>query len=131
MVEAIRDIDNFDEIYFEEKCYWNISDNLEYKKHASEKIRSISFMSVYSGYDYKIWSIINRYNWAKTNLLLNDKFMLPIYDELMKFTQKSIFEKQYLLIEKCNKIIILSAFSLFISYYLKREDVEKILKLEK
>lgn len=129
MVEAIRDIDNLDEHYLKEECYWDINNNLEYKKYASEKIRNISFMSLYSGYDYKIWGIINRYNWTKTNLLLNDKFILPVYDELMRFTQKSIFEKQYLLIERYNKVITLSAFSLFISYYLKRADIEKILKV--
>lgn len=131
MVEAVRDIDNIEEEYIEEKCYWCVDDNKKYKQHASEVIRNISFMSVYGNYDFKIWGIISRYNWIKSNLLINNKFQLPSYNELMDFSQKLILDKETELVNNKNLVVTLSGFPFFMVNYFKREIIEDILNNKK
>lgn len=131
MVEALRDIDNMEENYTKERCYWCVDDNKKYKQHASNVIRNISFMSVYSNYDFRIWEIINRYNWTKSNLLINNRFELPSYNELINFSQKLILTKETELVEKENFVITLSGFPFFIVNYFKREIIENILNNKK
>ncbi|WP_294707303.1 hypothetical protein [uncultured Fusobacterium sp.] len=125
MVEALRDISNLDEQYNQNECYYEINKYREYKAHASNVIRNISHLSVYANYNFDIWRILSRYNWIKGNLLIDQNFNLPSYDNLNRFSQKLIFDKQYELIDKTNKIIILSAFSFFIFYYFKRSFIEE------
>lgn len=125
MVEALRDINNLDEQYNQNDCYYEVNKYREYKAHASNVIRNISHLSVYANYTFDIWRILSRYNWIKGSLLIDENFNLPSYDNLNRFSQKLIFDKQYELINKTNKIIILSAFSFFISYYFKRSFIEE------
>lgn len=123
MVEAIRDINNLNEIYEKNMCYWNVKENKKYKKYASNIIRSISYISIYENYDINIWKIICRYNWIKANFLINNIFLLPCYDELVNFSQKLIFTKEYILMEN-SKIITLSAFPFFLVYYFNKRFIE-------
>ena len=125
MVEALRDINNLDEQYNQNDCYYKVNKYREYKAYASNVIRNISHLSVYANYTFDIWRILSRYNWIKGSLLIDENFNLPSYDNLNRFSQKLIFDKQYELINKTNKIIILSAFSFFISYYFKRSFIEE------
>ena len=125
MVEALRDIDNLDEKYEESLCLWNIENNLKYKAHASNKIRDVSFLSVYEEYDDNIWEILNRYNWLKGNFLINDLFDLPDYNKLIGFTQEVIYEKQC---RRKENIVVLSAFPFFIANYLKKEKIINMLR---
>lgn len=125
MVEALRDMDNLEENYNEKQIFWNIENNKSYKKYASEKIKEISFLSIYKNYDSDIWKIINRYNWKKANFLINDIFSLPDYKKILSFNQRLIYNKQH----KLNKnIIVLSAFPFFLAEYLKEEKIIEMLK---
>lgn len=134
MVEALRDINNLSyELVNQCDFYWNTIENINYKSYATNKIRSISFLSVYQNYTIDIWNIINKFNWTKANLLINKKFDLPSYNELITFTQERIYLEQLKLMNASNdkntkKIITLSAFSFFIANYLKREIIERTLK---
>lgn len=123
MVESIRDISNLDEKYTEDMCIWDINKNKKYKEYASKTIKNISHMSVYENYDINIWRIISRYNWIKANLLINNIFSLPCYDELINFSQKMIFIKEYILMEN-GKVITLNAFPFFLVYYFNKQFIE-------
>lgn len=133
MVEALRDIEDLEckSINLDNSC-WNIINNKNYKSHASNKIRKISFLSVYENYTVDIWNIINKFNWRKANLLINKKTLLPSYDELIEFTQEKIYLEQLKLMNSLEKeniknIIVLSAFPFFIANYLRRELIEKMI----
>lgn len=132
MAEALRTIDNLEERYLQEQCFWNTVNNTQYKRYVSELTREISHISVYVNYDIKIWKILNRYNWRKANLLINNDFSLPDYKKLLGFNQSVIYEKQCKMMKIKNEnngknIVILSAFPFFISEYLKVENIQEML----
>lgn len=133
MVEALRDIENLEcEVIDSNNSCWNTINNKNYKSYTSNKIKKISFLSVYENYTIDIWNIINKFNWRKCNLLINKKSLLPSYDELIEFTQDKIYVEQLKLMnlsdkENIKNVIVLSAFPFFIANYLKRELVEKML----
>lgn len=133
MVEALRDME---ELKYESidstNHYWNIINNKNYKSYASNKIKKISFLSVYKDYTLDIWSNINKFTWRKANFLIHKKTELPSYDDLMEFTQEKIYLEQLKLMnssgnENIKNIVVLSAFPFFISNYLRRELIEKMI----
>lgn len=121
MVEALKDIENFN---------WDTRKNKEYKSYISKSLIKYDLinLSFSQNYNIEIWNLINIYNWCKANLLLNQNINCPLYNELIGFKQKIIFDKQS---QNSPEVISLSAFPFFIANYFKEEIIEKILENKK